>query len=325
MRVLVTGATGFLGSHVADKLQAKGHDVRALVRESSRTDALKKKQVQIVQGSLEGNRGLHEAMQDIDAVVHCAGLVKARTPEEFHAVNALGAKYLAEAAAEVRPDLRRFVYVSSLAAHGASPDGRPRNPADPPSPVTHYGKSKLAGERYVLALKDRIPVTIFRPPAIYGPRDREMYSFFKSIRNRVVPLVGRGHTLSVIYGPDCADAIVASVEKDHASGNVYFVDDGQVYSWEEMGRALQHALGVRAWELKIPRPVFVAAALGSELYGRVRNQPVMLTRNKLEELSQKHWVCDSESLRKDLGWSPTVNVHEGAKLTARWYKEHGWL
>src|ERR1700722_12501724 len=187
MKVLVTGASGFLGSHVADQLTRGGHDVRALVRKSSKRDFLERlDRIEFAYGSVEDAAKVADAVKGVDAIIHSAGLVKARSPEEFHRTNVDGTRNLIEAAKVHAPKLRRFVLVSSLAAAGPSLDGVPLD-RDGAGPVTHYGRSKLEAERVVLAAKDSLPVTILRPGAIYGPRDQEILVFFKSVKSGVLP------------------------------------------------------------------------------------------------------------------------------------------
>lgn len=327
MKVLITGATGFLGSHLAEQLVHEGHEVRALVRKSSKTKHLDELGVEKAHAVLETGDGLDDALSGVDAVVHGAGVVKARSPEEFHRVNAGGTENLLEAAKRSVRGLKRFVYVSSLAAHGFSEDGTPRPRHEEPRPVTHYGRSKLAGEKAVLAAKDELPVTVIRPPAIYGPRDTEMFAFFQMISRRVVPFLGNPENrLSLVYAPDCARAIRHALSKDHPSGSVYFVEDGRVYTQKEFADAVAQALGVKtALRFSVPIGVVSAAAVGSELWGRIRGQAMMLTRDKVNELKQSHLICAGEEIRRELGWQPEVQLEEGAKRTVDWYKQQGWL
>src|SRR5207248_3276260 len=187
----------------------EGHTVRALVRPRSDKRALEKlPRVEFAPGAIEDPASLGPALDGVDAVVHVAGIVKARKPADFFAVNTQGTRNLLDAAV-ARGGLRRFVYVSSLAAVGPSADGTPVPDDAEPRPVTHYGRSKLEAERAVLAAADKLPVTVIRPPMIYGPRDRETLAFFTSIRNGLLPMTGDGmNTLSVIYVEDCASAVV---------------------------------------------------------------------------------------------------------------------
>jgi 2-alkyl-3-oxoalkanoate reductase len=328
IRVLLTGGSGFLGSHVAEQLAHAGHEVVALLRSTSNRDFLSSlPNVSFVTGSVEDRDSLKKAVDGVDAIVHSAGLVKALSAYDFDAVNVEGTQNLFDAAKKRASGLRRFVLVSSLAAIGPSEDGRPISPDREPRPVTHYGRSKLRAERALLSMKDDLPITIIRPPMIYGPRDKESFAFFRAVNFRVLPLVGDGqNTMSVVYGPDAASACIKAIFADVPTGKAYFVDDGNVYVWREMLDAIEKALKRRAL-LRFPIPVAVLRAVASvnDEYARYSKKPAMLTRDKLKELLAAHWVCDSTSTRADLGWTPEVDWAEGTRRTATWYLEQGWL
>ncbi|HEY8076534.1 MAG TPA: NAD-dependent epimerase/dehydratase family protein [Labilithrix sp.] len=327
MRVLVTGGSGFLGSHVAEQLAKAGHTVRALVRKSSNRKFLATIDgVELAEGAIEDKASVDRAMKDVDAVVHSAGLVKARSEAEFFRTNAEGTANLLEAAREHAPKLVRFVHVSSLEACGPSFDREPV-PRDQERPVTAYGRSKLAAEKECIARKDQLPVVILRPGAIYGPRDVEILEAFRAVRRRQYPVIGDGTMLgSYTYGPDCARACIRAIEADVPSGSIYFVDDGAPLSMARaMGEVLPRAVGTTPLvRFGIPFPVLRLASFGVETYGRVRNKPVMLTREKVAML-RHHWVCDSTRTRSELGWSPEMALEDGFKITAKWYEEQGWL
>lgn len=327
MKVLVTGGSGFLGSHVAEQLSAAGHEVVALVRKSSNRKFLSTlKNVQLAEGSVEDRASIDRAMNDVDAVVHSAGLVKARTEQAFFECNTQGTVNLLESALVHAPSLKRFVHVSSLEACGPSLDGQPV-PLDQERPVTAYGRSKLAAEKEVIARKDKLPVVILRPAAIYGPRDVEILEAFRAARKRQYPVIGDGQMLGCYtYGPDCARACVQAIDAEIPSGSVYFVDDGEPLPMARaMGELLHEALGTAPLlRFGVPFPVLRLASLGVEAYGKVRGKAVMLTREKVTMLSH-HWVCESKKTRVDLKWTPEVTFPEGLRLTARWYQENGWL
>lgn len=326
MTVLVTGASGFLGSHLAEILTERGHKVRALVRRSSRTAHLESIGAELVYASLETGEGLEDAVRDVDAVVHSAGVVKARSPEDFHRVNVGGTINLLDATESVNPGIKRFVYVSSLAAHGFPPDGKPRAVDAPPTPVTHYGRSKMAGEQEVRARQDRLPISVLRPPAIYGPRDTEMYNFFKMVKLRIKAYMGNpNNRLSLVYGPDCAEALYLMLTKDHPSGSVFFVEDGRQYTQREFADIVAGALGVGGLSVSIPIPVVRLAAIGSECWGKLSQKAVMLTRDKVLELQEPYLICSSDSIRETLGWEPQVQLEEGAARSVAWYRSEGWL
>ena len=328
MRVLLTGGSGFVGSYVAEQLSALGHTVRALVRPRSDSKLLKTLQkVEFAAGAVEDRASLDSAVRGVDAVVHVAGLVKARSPREFFQVNTEGTQNLLAAAEAHANGLKRFVYVSSLSAIGPSADGKPVLDDASPRPVTQYGQSKLAAEQAVLAAKDRFPVTVIRPPLIYGPRDRETLAFFTSVKNGVLPVLGDGrNTLSVIYGEDCAAAVVRATLSNGLSGRAYFVDDGSVYVWRDALAEVEKAMGKRAFfRLGLPMPLVQVAAAASQLYGKVTRTAQMLTLDKVNELKQRHWVCEGSGARRDLGWHPRTNWADGVAKTVAWYRQCGWL
>lgn len=327
MTVLLSGCSGFLGSHIAEQLSQAGRKVRALVRKTSDTRFLKTlENVELYEASLSDREALIRAAEGATAMIHCAGLVKARSEEEFYEVNVGGTENMLAAAASV-PHLERFVLVSSQTVGGPSDElGTPVSPDAPPRPLTPYGRSKRAAERAALAVKDQMPVTILRPAAIYGPRDREILAFFKAVNARLNPTMGSPQNkLSMIYGADAGSACIAAIEAKVPSGSVYYLDDGEVYTFGELVTAVEEAVGKRAWlRVPLPRSLVRSVALGSEIYGKLTNQAVMLTRAKTQELFNQ-WVCDSSSARAELGWQARVKVPEGVRLTAEWYRQQGWL
>jgi len=327
MRVLVTGATGFLGSHVAEQIARQGHAVRVLVRRTSDRSFLRGFETEEALGDVTQPDGLAAAVEGVDAVVHAAGLVKARSAAEFEAVNAGGTANLLAALDPAHP-LRRFVLISSLAAHGPSEDGRPRPLDAPAAPVTAYGRSKLRAEELVRSWAgDGHAAAIIRPSMIYGPRDRQLLPFFRLARWRLAPLLGGGtNAVSCVYVEDAARAAaLAATAGDDAPSATYALDDGAVYTWRDLLAAVEQAVGKKALRLPSPPWAFAAAALVSELYGRLRRRAVSFTRDKVVEMRQRYWVCSHEEISRDLGWQPQVGLSEGAALTAAWYRQHGWL
>jgi len=327
MRVLVTGASGFLGSHIAEQLARQKHTVRVLLRRTSDRSFLRGFETEEALGDVTQPESLPAAVAGVDAVVHAAGLVKARSAAEFQAVNAGGTANLLSAL-NTATDVRRFVLISSLAAHGPSPDGRPRRPDDPASPVSDYGRSKLMAEELVRSWAgEERPLTIIRPPAIYGPRDRATLPFFQLVRRRLAPLLGDGsNAISCIYAEDAARAAaLAAAAGEDAPSATYFLDDGSVYTWRDFLAAIEQAVGRKALRLPAPRWAFAAAAIVSEGYGRLLRRAVSFNRDKYVEMRQRYWVCSHEEIARDLGWQPQVSLNEGTALTAAWYRREGWL
>ena len=325
MRLLVTGGSGFLGSHVAERAKNAGHQVVCLVRKTSDTRFLKELGVELVEGAVDGP--LDGLLGGLDAVVHCAGLIKARSLAEFERVHRDGTVNLATSVLAQSPALKRFVHVSTAGVMGVGVEGKPHRESDPPNPVTPYSASKLSGERALLELQSRMPIVVLRPPAIYGPRDDEILAFFQMVRRTRMAfrLGGSMKTMSLIYAADCADACLRAVEAEVPSGSTYFVDDGQSYSFESMAQAIAEAYGQRLWATpNIPTPIVQVAAAGSELFGKLTNRVMIFTREKLPELLMQHFKVDSTRARTELGWSPSVTFEEGARITAAWYRKEGW-
>jgi nucleoside-diphosphate-sugar epimerase len=324
MRVLVTGGSGFLGSWVCELL-SPAHEVRALVRRTSKTEHLKKlANVELAEGSVEDARAVDDATKGVDAIVHCAGLVKARGEDELMRVNVGGTKNLIASAKD--HGVKRFVHVSSVEACGPSSDGSPVS-VDQERPFTAYGRSKLAGEKAALAAKDALHVTVMRPGAIYGPRDVEILDAFKSIKRGLMPTVAGGRARgSFVWGPDCAAACIRALEADVPSGGKYFVDDGgPPVSQKEFLEMIEDALGRRALvRMSLPKGLLKTVAIGVEAYGKASGKAVMLTREKADMLLQ-HFVCESSRTREELGWKPEVPLREGVRRAVAWYRENGWL
>lgn len=326
MKVLVTGASGFLGSHVAEVLAAEGHQVRLLLRATSSREWLTFP-YETAPGDITDPESLPAAVEGVDAVIHTAGLVKARGEAEFHRVNAAGTGHLLEAVERANPRLKRFVYVSSLAAHGPSADGKPRPVTAAPNPITAYGRTKLGGEDITRRSPFAERAVIFRPPVIYGPRDPALVPFFQLAKYRIAPLLmGGRNRISIIYVEDAARAIAKAVAAEvDVGGQTYTFDDGEVYTWRDLLSAVEAAMGRKALGISSPRWLFEAAALASEGFGLVTRRAVSLTRDKVREMAQSHWVCDHSGLERDLGWKPRVRMREGTQFTGDWYRAKGWI
>jgi nucleoside-diphosphate-sugar epimerase len=299
-----------------------------LVRRTSDTRHLSSLHgVTLVEGSLDDPATLVEAARGASGIIHAAGLIKARRPRDFDRVNAQGTTNLLAAARAVCPDLDRFVHVSSLAALGPSLDGRSRPDGSSPAPVTAYGRSKLAAEGRVRAASGDLATVVVRPPVVHGPRDRETFAFYRAVKLGILPLTGSPHSvLSMVYATDCADACVRALDADVVSGSAFDVEDGVPETLETIVGHIESALGVRV-RLRVPIPAsaLTLAAVAAETFGWVTSRAVMLTRDKLNELRAPHWVSDGTAARSALGWTPRVLFAEGARRSAAWYREAGWL
>lgn len=231
MKVLVTGGTGFIGSHLVDKLLAKNYDVRCLVRKTSNLRWLNGKNVKLVEASLFDAASLEELVAGVDYIYHVAGNVSAKNLEAYMQGNCQATINLIEAALKFTPNLQRFLFVSSQAAVGpALAQSEPSTVDTPLHPITDYGRSKAAAEESVQKYVGKLPFTIVRPPAVYGPRETEIYAIFKMIKLGIMPYMGfNKKILSIVNVFDLCDGIIGAAESRNALGKSYFISSEEFY------------------------------------------------------------------------------------------------
>lgn len=326
MLVAITGASGFVGSRIAAELAARGHLVRLLLRATSRRRLLPDAPWEIAEGDITRPATLPPFLAGADAVIHAAGLVKARRPTEFHAVNAIGTANLLHAAAE-SPGLSKFVYLSSLAAHGPAPGDTPRPPDAPAAPVSTYGRSKAAGESALRNSPLHNRAAILRLPVVYGPQDLALLPFFQLVQRRIAPLLWGGqNVISIIYITDAARAAADLIESNTPpNGKAYTAADGHQYSWQNLLTHIETALNRKALLLPMPLWAYHSAARLSQLYGALAGKAVPLSLDKVTEMRQPYWISSNQSITSDLGWRPQIAFPQGARLTAAWYREQRLL
>jgi len=325
VKALITGASGFIGSHLTQRLVDMGYEVYCLRRGGSDTRWLRGLNVNFVYGDCCDSGSLEGCIKDYDYVFHLAGLIKANNEKDFYMVNERGTENLIETIGRGSRNIKRFVYLSSLSAHGpASGAEAPPSEDDRPHPVSHYGRSKLKGEEVVIRHSSELPVSILRPSVVYGPRDRQFRLFFRLINKGIAPYWGRGHT-SLVYIDDMIDAIVLSATRDEAIGRVYFISDGMVYSNDRILEEIERAVGKRARRLRLPRVLLRLVGILGDGIGKITGRTTMINRDKIKEIMYNDWVCNIKRAREELGYSPKVDIREGMRWTAEWYRIHGWI
>lgn len=321
MKALVTGATGFIGSHLVEELIKRGYLVTCLARKTSNLKWIEGLKADILFGDCEDEGSLNQLPADLDIVFHLAGLTKARRDKDFFCVNGRGTENLLKTVLVRVPGLKRFVYLSSLAAAGPSRNGLPVDEASETRPVSSYGRSKLAGEESVARYGDRIPATIIRPPAVYGPRDRDFCVLFKMLKKGFYPHWGKCY-YSLLYVDDLIRGLMMAAEEKDAEGGTYFLSDGNVHSDEELVDEITSALGARVVKMRVPKPIMTLLA---RLNDRLSRKVSIISGDRINDIKYSNWTCDSSKAEKDFKFIPKVTIKEGIKWTADWYRIHQWL
>ena len=325
-RVFVTGATGFIGSHLIDRLIGEGVQVRCLVRDSSDRRWIEGKDVELIYGDLVDYSVLEAAVAEVDTVFHVAGTTQSPTEEGYYQGNVTGTVNLVKAVLSVNPTLNRFVYVSSQAAAGPSIYGEPVRESDEPNPLTPYGASKLGGEEAVLAFSSQMPVTVIRPPSVYGPRDTGFLVAFRNIQAGIIPVIGwRKRYFSIIYIDDLIDGLLDAAEDENAIDQIYFMASDPPFHWQQISRVIGDILGKKPVTVHVPVFLAYLFALIQEWLTIMRGKIPRVTRQLVRRLAQRYWVCESIKARRELNFRPKVTLEEGIEKTANWYQGEGWL
>jgi nucleoside-diphosphate-sugar epimerase len=325
-KVLVTGATGFVGSHLVDQLLEQRRSVRCLVRKSSNLRYVRDPQIEFAYGALDDSTDWDEALADVEVIYHVAGTTFARRASDYFTVNHRGTEALVAQALKRRDQIKRFVYISSLAAVGPARTGTPVDEDTAPAPITPYGRSKLMGEEAVRVVSDLLPVTIVRPPAVYGPRDYGVFEFFRAVKGGMFPMIGRrDKRVSLIHARDLVDGIILAAESETSVGRTYFISSEDNYSMRAVADLIAALMRKRLRTITIPRALAYGVAVSAEAAAALMRKPPVINRDKVTDLSQTGWTCSIERAKNELGYTPRVPLEEGLRETIAWYKNEGWL
>lgn len=324
---VVTGANGFVGSHLVDLLLEKGHKVKCIVRESSNLRWLDGKNVELHKCGLFDKEGLKEALRDVDYLFHVAGVVKAKNEDGYFKGNVETTRNLLEVLTEVNQDIKRVVIVSSQTAGGPSVDeNTPKKESDPSEPITTYGRSKKAQEELAKSFMDKLPISIARAPAIYGERDTEIYLVFKTYKQGLFTLIGfNDKKLSLIHVADLVDGLYLCAVKDKAKGQTYNISSENFYSWPEIGEEIKRSFGKKALTLRLPHPLVYSVAAVAQFFASFSSKAATFNLEKARDFVQSYWTLDYSKAKDELGYHQRVSISDGIKRTIDWYKENKWL
>ena len=323
---LVTGANGFVGSHLVDNLLSKGLKVRCLVRKSSNLRWLDKKDVQIFDSGLFDKDGIRKAFKDVNYIFHVAGVVKSKTKEGYFKGNVDTTRNLLEVALENASTIKRFLMVSSQTVSGPSTEGNPVNEETVCNPITTYGRSKLEEEKLVLSYKDRLPITICRAPAVYGERDTEIFIYFQAFSKGLTTTIGfNKKELSLIHAVDLVEGIYLAAMSEKAKGEIYFIGSEKYYTWQEINAITARVLNKKPIIVKVPHFMVYTIASCAQSISIFSSKPATLNIEKAKDITRQYWTCDTSKAMKDLGYRQKISIEDGIKRTCEWYKQMKWI
>jgi len=322
----VTGANGFVGSHLVDYLLTKNFEVRCIVRKSSNLQWLKGKDLKIFDCGLFDKEGLREAFKDVNYIFHVAGVVKAKDETGYFKGNVEATKVLLEVAAEMKEKIKKFVVVSSQTVSGPAKKDKPVTEEMTPNPLTTYARSKLRQEQLALSFKDLFPVTVCRAPAIYGERDTEIFIYFQVFNRGLTTMIGFDKKeLSLLHVDDLAEGLFLAAVSEKSNGEIYFISSEKFYNWDEVGKITAKVLGKKAFKIKIPHFLVYTIAAFAQFFAMFSSKPATLNLEKAKDLVQSYWICDTSKAMRELGYTQKISIEDGIKQTCEWYKKMKWI
>ena len=337
MKILVTGASGFIGSFIVEEALKRGMETWAAMRSSSSKQFLKDERIHFIELDFDNQQQMEDQLRGLsfDYVVHAAGVTKCLNTKDFHRINVGGTKRLVRALIALKMPIRKFVYLSSLSVFGAIHEEQPYQEikeSDTPHPNTEYGKSKLEAERWLRESLEvnsplvNFPYVILRPTGVYGPRERDYFLMAKSIKQHSDFAVGyKRQDITFVYVLDVVQAVFLACEKDVVKRK-YFLSDGLVYQSSTFSDLIRQELG-NPWWIRVTAPIWVLRVITyfGNIMGHITGKITALNNDKYHILKQRNWRCDIQPAIKELGYHPNYTLEKGVPLTIKWYKENGWL
>ncbi len=328
-KILITGASGFIGSFLVEEALKRDYEVYAGIRKSSNTKYLKDSGIHLTELDFSNPDSLNQTIFELpqfDFIIHSAGLTRAPKKSDYFTSNFQYTKNIIDALISQKKVPEKFIYMSSLAAYGPGDPVRltPIRASDMPHPVTAYGKSKLESEKYLNTLSD-FPHLIIRPTAVYGPREKDLFTVFKMINNHIELFVGfKKQHLTFIYVKDLVKAVFQSMESAIINRG-YFVSDGNVYDGKILGNMIKKQLAKRTLRISFPIGLVRLIAIISESSKYISGKQALLNLDKINELESTNWQCDIQPITDEINFKPDYNLKEGIQETIEWYKHTKWL
>ena len=323
---VVTGANGFVGSHLVDNLIEKGFNVRCIVRKSSDLKWLDGKNIEIFNCGLFDKDGLRKPFKDATYIFHVAGVVKSKTKDGYYKGNVETTKNLLEVALENKSTVKRFLLVSSGTVTGSSLDGKPLTEKSECNPITTYGKSKLEGEKTTLSYKNRLPITICRAPAVYGERDTEIFIYFQTFNKGITTTIGfNKKELSLIHAADLVEGFYLAATSEKAKGEIYFISSEKYYTWQEINSVTSKVLNKKPIIIKVPHFIVYTISAFAQFFAMFSKHPATLNIEKAKDITQQYWIFDTSKAISELGYRQKISLEVGIKRTCDWYKKMKWI
>jgi nucleoside-diphosphate-sugar epimerase len=329
LNVLITGANGFVGSHIVEALLGSKYNIICVVRETSNLKWLKKFKVEYKYGNLNDEKFLHKIVENVDIVIHCAGILYATNRIDYFKVNCIITRKLCKAILEKKHKLKKFIFISSQAGFGPSIaesiDDVYKDNYVVCNPISYYGISKLIAEIEIKKFfYGKIPYTIFRPTAIYGPRDKDMFIIFNLVYNHLVPVTTKKKMFQLVYVKDLANIVLLCLKNDKSNNNIYYVANSTVYTWKDLGDIISSSVNIKTFHIFIPDCVFRFIGLMSKIVSFITKKPNLLNNEKINEILQKYWIYDTKDIENDFNVKFTP-LEVASRITYNWYLKNGFL
>ena len=323
---VVTGASGFVGSHLVDLLLEKNYKIRCIIRKTSNLRWLEGKDVELHICELTDKEGLRKIFEGADYIYHIAGVVKSKKPEGYFKGNVGTTKVLLDVAIEFKDSLKRFVVVSSATASGPSPLNKPVSEGSQRKPITTYGRSSLAKEELTETYMDKLPITICKVAAVYGERDTEIFIFFRTFSKGLMTKIGlNDKQVSLIHVADAVKGLFMAATSEKATGQTYFITSEKYYTWEEVGNATSKVMNKKPFTVKIPHFIVYIIAAIAQFFSMFSNKAATLNIEKGKDITRPAWISDYRKAYRDLGFKQEISLEEGIRRTVEWYKQMKWL